>query len=251
MNPIPLSRNIVLATLAAATLAFGLPAAVHAQTNTPVMGSLIKIGASNTVDPNSGAVGTGNTVEPNYPSFAIGNANNVTGGSSLAVGNANTVASWYSTVSGGSNVVSGLYNAVFGLSNNLSGGSHSILSGDLLSLNGPSRSSAMFGSMLNGNNINACLSSGSNNYFYDSTDSAVLGRGLIAKGATSCIVVGRYNIDILMSPGSLADPLFVVGNGTGLGNPPTRSNALVVYGDGKVIIPKRQGDISMGEFGNP
>ena len=31
----------------------------------------------------------------------------------------------------------------------------------------------------------------------------------------------------------------------------SRSNALIVYEDGRVIIPKRQGDIRMGEFGRP
>ena len=43
------------------------------------------------------------------------------------------------------------------------------------------------------------------------------------------------------------DPVFEIGNGNG---PAARSNALTVYKDGTVIIPKRQGDILMGEFGN-
>jgi hypothetical protein len=53
-----------------------------------------------------------------------------------------------------------------------------------------------------------------------------------------------------------SDPLLVVGNGNpGTYDenghailPETRSNALVVYKNGDVHIPKPQGDIMMGEF---
>lgn len=50
------------------------------------------------------------------------------------------------------------------------------------------------------------------------------------------------------------DPILVVGNGTGsFEDPPERqrSNAFVIYKNGNIEIPKRQGDILMGEFGNP
>jgi hypothetical protein len=40
--------------------------------------------------------------------------------------------------------------------------------------------------------------------------------------------------------------MFAVGNGVDANN---RSNALEVYSDGKILMP-RQGDILMGEFGN-
>ena len=50
------------------------------------------------------------------------------------------------------------------------------------------------------------------------------------------------------------DPLFIVGNGTGNSSDPPEvreRNAFTIYKNGNVIIPKRQGDIPMGEFGNP
>ena len=65
-------------------------------------------------------------------------------------------------------------------------------------------------------------------------------------------VVGCWNLGGYAGPNGAwqwngQDPVFEVGNGTG---PATRSNALTVYKDGTVIIPKRQGDILMGEFTN-
>lgn len=65
-------------------------------------------------------------------------------------------------------------------------------------------------------------------------------------------VVGCWNLGGFAGPDgdwqwNGQDPVFEIGNGTG---PATRSNALTVYKDGTVIIPKRQGDILMGEFGN-
>lgn len=65
-------------------------------------------------------------------------------------------------------------------------------------------------------------------------------------------VVGRYNRtsvyynDYDWEP---TDPLFVVGNGTGVDNDPNaQRDALVVYKNGNVRISKAQGDISMGAF---
>lgn len=64
------------------------------------------------------------------------------------------------------------------------------------------------------------------------------------------------NIDWNESPDKWVetDSIFVIGNGTGVASDPPermRSNALVVLKNGNVLIPKRQGDILMGEFGNP
>lgn len=53
-------------------------------------------------------------------------------------------------------------------------------------------------------------------------------------------VVGQWNID------TGGDEAFVVGNGTGSGD---KRNALEVYKNGDVIVPKAQGDIDMGIFG--
>ncbi len=62
--------------------------------------------------------------------------------------------------------------------------------------------------------------------------------------------VGSYSQDVWVP----TEPIFVVGNGTGKpSDPPAKrnSNALVILKNGDIQIPKRQGDILMGEFGNP
>lgn len=75
--------------------------------------------------------------------------------------------------------------------------------------------------------------------------------------AAQCYVFGRNNVVTGAENSSDwvdADPLFVIGNGSGdSGDPPEIQNrdALVVYKNGNVKISKRQGDILMGEFGNP
>jgi hypothetical protein len=62
----------------------------------------------------------------------------------------------------------------------------------------------------------------------------------------SSFVVGCYNV----GGGEMwdwvpTDPIFEIGNGTAYN---ARSSALIVYKDGSIKIPKRQGDIPMGEF---
>lgn len=70
-------------------------------------------------------------------------------------------------------------------------------------------------------------------------------------------VVGQCNVQDYnqnFSQWQNEDELFVIGNGTGKHTDPPEvqhRNALVVYKSGDVKIPKRQGDILMGEFGNP
>jgi hypothetical protein len=75
------------------------------------------------------------------------------------------------------------------------------------------------------------------------------GSGSYAQAAYS-VVMGRNNV-MEGDPATwvTTDPLFVVGNGTGT-SPSLRSNAFVVYKNGDIKIPKAQGDIIMGEFGN-
>lgn len=68
---------------------------------------------------------------------------------------------------------------------------------------------------------------------------------------TCAFIVGQNNqntgtVHIPSSISAPDRPLFVVGNG---GNSTTRSNAFIVKANGDVVIPKAQGDISMGEFG--
>jgi hypothetical protein len=76
------------------------------------------------------------------------------------------------------------------------------------------------------------------------SSSIVIGRDLVAGYQT--VVIGAKNVP----EGSITewvetDPLFVVGNGR-----ESPSNAFVILKNGDVRIPKRQGDILMGEFGN-
>jgi len=56
------------------------------------------------------------------------------------------------------------------------------------------------------------------------------------------VVVGKYNDTTEYNQ----DAVFVVGSGTSTS---ARKNALIVKEDGTVIIPKLQGDISMGPYG--
>lgn len=84
--------------------------------------------------------------------------------------------------------------------------------------------------------------------------SIAIGDGAHAKAAYS-VAVGRHNLQE-GSPENVwieTDPLFVIGNGTG--NPESapeirNRNAFAVYKNGDVRIPKAQGDILMGQFGN-
>jgi len=89
-----------------------------------------------------------------------------------------------------------------------------------------------------------------------------LGSGAVAHAYNS-VVVGQHNKITGLENNSEwlpSDFLFVVGNGSGVPTDPPdvrNRNALTVYKSGKVevtgdmILTKRQGDILMGEFGNP
>jgi hypothetical protein len=75
----------------------------------------------------------------------------------------------------------------------------------------------------------------------------VVGTGLLGRNDNS-LIVGRFNqavTDPFMPPAG-PQPLLVVGNGSA----EARSNALVVLDNGDIIIPKAQGDISMGIYGD-
>lgn len=70
----------------------------------------------------------------------------------------------------------------------------------------------------------------------------VLGEGLIAETNARMVVLGQFNAEPVVGQ------LMVVGNGDSA-DPNDRKNALEVYSDGKIVIPKRQGDVGMGRFG--
>ncbi len=77
--------------------------------------------------------------------------------------------------------------------------------------------------------------------------SMIIGRGLFG-WHDNCLIAGKFNktFSDRFVPPSGPQPIFVLGNGTAQ----NRSNALAVFDNGDVIIPKRQGDILMGEFGD-
>lgn len=81
--------------------------------------------------------------------------------------------------------------------------------------------------------------------------------GNVTATAFRNVVVGSFNSFTENESSSIwvdIDPIFVVGNGTGeLSDPPSKRNrnALVILKNGDIQIPKRQGDILMGEFGDP
>lgn len=89
-----------------------------------------------------------------------------------------------------------------------------------------------------------------------------LGSGAVAHAYNS-VVIGQNNSVTGLENNSLwipSDTLFVIGNGSGVPTDPLDvryRNALTVYKNGKIevsgdmILTKRQGDILMGEFGNP
>ncbi len=153
-------------------------------------------------------LGSGNNVSGS-PAGAIGWNNGVLQGASLAVGNANTL-QW-----GGSALVVGQYNYLQANS--------AIVGG-------------IYNQALNWNSF----TTGSNNVNSDQ-NSLVIGyqnitsSGLHHNGA----IFGSFN-----SPVSKAAHL-VIGNG---GSAQQRSNSIIVYADGDILITRPQGNISMGIY---
>lgn len=97
------------------------------------------------------------------------------------------------------------------------------------------------------------------------TDSLSFGNNVSANGNSSIgigngiqsvsfqeVVVGAFNdYSAFSTPNSASwtatDPIFVIGNGS---SSSSRSNALFILKNGDIFIPKPQGDIPMGEYGN-
>jgi hypothetical protein len=181
----------------------------------------------NTIGNYSAAFGYTNQV-PGDTGFAAGYTNNVgTGWSSAALGINNTIdESSASTVIGQSNYIHWGYNSF------AAGGWNSLTNFTSIAL-GESNNSAGW-------------------------TAVTIGRALTSSSA-GCVVVGMANTPITGDADHWvgADPVFIVGNGangtaaSGTSPvPPATSNALVVYKNGTIKIPKRQGDIVMGAFGN-
>jgi hypothetical protein len=181
------------------------------------MGMLPTLGLAQVSELEVGPTGSNQVLSPNAYSAAIGEHNYLNADNSLVVGLWNTSMVNYVGDSN-SNILTGAYNYM-------------------------------------GPQTDSCVALGFNNfvqgewlYGYDDPQTlyaaSVLGFGLINKWSNSTIV-GQYNNSTISY---LTPLLFAVGNGA---SSTLRSNALEVYVDGTVKIVKRQGDILMGEFGNP
>jgi hypothetical protein len=180
---------------------------------------------------------------------AIGWANNVTGDGAAAFGAYNIMNSmgsvavgWGNNLGGalmdksftvgGNNVVQAANSATIGTSNTSEGWAGLVSNCVQIGTYNYSRG-----------NSTSSLTVGDNNVACGMTATTTLGTGLNSNGWNSATVIGRYNLW-----SSTMQPLFVIGNGTSATN--TR-NAVEVYTDGTVKIGMRQGDIGMGDYGNP
>lgn len=154
----------------------------------------------------------------NFGSIAAGYGNTLSGYYQYAFGTSNSITGMNSAAIGGTNYANASYSLAYGTTN------------QVLSTAGYSMSGGSY-SIAKGQN------------------SVAIGYFATAPSYTS-VAFGRYNkVASGQSTSSwvASDQLFVIGNGTDS----VPSNALEVKKDGTVIIPKRQGDISMGSFTAP
>jgi hypothetical protein len=193
-------------------------------------------------------IGDDNTYENYY--LTLGESNYVTGNDSIAVGFNNqggftssmVLGSWNHSWGAWNSLELGSYNDVDSAYNSLIVGSHNLGN---YSNPGENTDSLISGSYNSGYLISGFIA-GRNNY--GQGEQFILGEGLLAQTSPLMVVAGKYNAT------PAADQLFVIGNGyvTQNGNQTvvTRRNALEVKADGTITVPKRQGDIRMGRFGN-
>jgi hypothetical protein len=176
------------------------------------------------------------------------------GASSAAFGVNNQVTSQGGFASGNNNVVGGWWSAAFGGGNMLPDVSGTFVSGfSNLATNGNFCGFVAGNSNTVSKSIAVAIGEGNTSTGWGAM---TIGRALTSASA-GCVVVGMANQPIVGDATYWvgADPVFVVGNGTnntalaGQSGPVT-SNAFVVYKNGTVKIPKRQGDVGMGRFGN-
>lgn len=192
-------------------------------------------------------------------SVAFGNATTASGPDSLAFGNSSIASSFWAVAGGFRSMATGGYSLAMGMSAYAAGagdvafGSSDATGGYAFSAGSgiaSGYSSVAFGSSTA--SAQYAVASGWQSIAAGYNSSAS-GFGVTAASAYSA-VFGRYNIvEGNSTTWVQSDPLFVIGNGTGLPSDPAETrnrNALVVYKNGKIKMD-RQGDILMGEFGNP
>lgn len=187
----------------------------------------------------------------NYPNYYLLSESSV-GASSVGLGEDN-----YASMVGG--IAAGVGNDVVGYSSSTSGGvalgkTNSVSLSDAGAAIGKSNTAGGY------SGYSTCIAIGEGNTSYAWTG-VTIGRSLQSLSA-GCVVVGMSNIPTVNGNKTNwvpTDPIFIVGNGTDGSEPlgqetgaPAQSDAFVIYKSGRIIIPKRQGDILMGEFGvNP
>jgi hypothetical protein len=175
-------------------------------------------------------------------SAAFGIDNRVTGVGGFAAGANNTVNyGWWSTIFGASNFIDSSSQAFLAGNGNLCGSSYcGFAAGNVNTID---------------KSIAVAIGEGNTSSGWGAM---TFGRGLTS-AAAGCVVVGMANQPIVGDSTYWVptDPVFIIGNGTAntassstTTTVPVTSNALVVYKSGAIKIPKRQGDIQMGEFGN-
>jgi hypothetical protein len=100
-----------------------------------------------------------------------------------------------------------------------------------------------------GNQANGAASVGMNNWTIANGVASISAGDHTTANAYASLVIGRWNIPTgTVDTWVDSEPVFVIGNGADAQHP---KDALVVKKNGDVTISKRQGDILMGEFGNP
>lgn len=218
------------------SLAFTAFAQIQAQTPTPtpLSGSQLSINtySGNTLSDNTAAIGY-NCFVAGYNSLMVGSYAHMSATNSIVAGYANGHYSSY--LPGDSAFVVGSYN--------LSQSNVNIVRSALIGYGNGASNTTITNSLVSGSfnsaNVTDGLVAGKNNVV--SGQHYVMGQGLIANTNPRMVVLGQYN-----EP-PVSGQLLVVGRGTS-GNP---ENALEIYTDGRVRIPQRQGDILMGDFGDP
>lgn len=192
----------------------------------------------------------GNYVEASGDSsVAFGFMSSASGGESFAHGEGTWSGGFASVALGLYSGASGSASMAMGESSNASGDSAMAL-GAFTQANGHGAFSSGGWTTANGENSTAMgfLTKALGKY------TTAMGEDTVAASFNS-VAVGRFNSD----EGALdewveTDPLFMIGNGTGVATDPEgikNRNAFVVYKNGDARFAKRQGDILMGEFGNP
>lgn len=238
MKPNILTSLIIIATACSGSL--------RAQT---VSGTQLEIGPTGSDQvsgTDSGAMGLSNIVAKDF-SFAAGIGNIVAGNGSgsTAIGSTNRIGYGWpgggdnSLAVGYANSIQGYESFTVGSGNYLVGSDYEWVGSSNCLLAGTYNTSAGISSFIAGEN-NYITGDSDNGHTYAT---AAIGKGLISSWSKS-LIIGQYN-DISIP--QLSGLLFAIGNGPDAEH---RSNAYEIYASGKINMA-RQGDILMGEFGNP